>query len=53
MLLNTGCLAGRVAVAVSLALRIVGGADKVWYRLGVFGSIGGLAVATDAGEVEG
>lgn len=51
--LHAVCLAGQVAVAVGLALGVVGGADEVWYRLGVFGGIGGFAVAADAGVVEG
>lgn len=53
MVLDAGCLAGGVTVAVVLALGVVGGADEVGDCLGVFGGVGGLAVAANAGVVEG
>jgi hypothetical protein len=53
VVLDAGCLAGGVTVAVVLALGVVGGADEVGDCLGVFGGIGGLAGAADAGVVEG
>lgn len=36
-----------------MTLGVVGGADEVGDRLGVFGGVGGLAVAADARKVEG
>lgn len=53
MVLPAGGLAGGVAVAVLDTLVVGGRADEVRDGLGVFGGVGGLAVAADAGEVEG
>lgn len=53
MVLYAGCLAGGVTVTVGLTLGVVGGADEVGDCLGVFGGIWGLAIAADAGVVEG
>jgi hypothetical protein len=53
VVLHAGCLAGGVTVAVGLTLGIVGSADEVGDCLGVFGGVGGLAVAADAGVGEG
>lgn len=53
MVLDAGCLADGVTTAVGLTLGVVGGADEVGDCLGVFGGVGGLAVAADAGVVEG
>jgi hypothetical protein len=51
VVLDAGGLAGGLAVAVVLALGVVGGADVEGDCLGVLGRVGGLAVAADAGEV--
>jgi hypothetical protein len=53
MVLHAGCLAGGVTATVGLTLGVVGGADEVGDCLGVFGGIWGLAIAADAGVVEG
>lgn len=53
VVLSAGGRAGRVGAAVLHALVVGGRADEVGDCLGVFGRVGCLAVAADAGEVEG
>ena len=53
MLGSAVVLAISVSTAACDTLGALFGADVVWDRLGVLGSVGGNVVCTDAGEVEG